>query len=179
MKFAFEWWVYEIKIWNRGTCRRILYVWHEDISSVQFNSIHKPGANGCNIVGQQIPNIVGCYMLRPYAHLVACSCVLLGVVVHSLKLVKFLATLKWIQQLPKLLCPFAPGYSLQELLSHATHLFRNPHMTIPNFCHFWLNSVTEYQSYPDLFRSALGNLSNWLRWGQQECQKSSSFRFAK
>ena len=31
-----------------------------------------------NIVGQQLDlNIVGCYMLRPFAHPVACCCVLL------------------------------------------------------------------------------------------------------
>ena len=71
-------------------------------------------------------------------------CVLLGVVVQSLKLVKFLAMWKWIQQLPTMLHPFAPGYSLfQELLSHATNLFRSLHMTIPIFCHFRLNLVTE------------------------------------
>ena len=33
-------------------------------------------------------------------------------------------------------------------------------MTIPNFCHFWLNLVTEYQPYPDLLCSALGSLRN-------------------
>ena len=32
------------------------------------------------------PNIVGCYMLRPFAHPVACCWVLLGVVAQSLKL---------------------------------------------------------------------------------------------
>ena len=31
------------------------------------------------------PNIVGCYMLRPFAHLVVCCCVLLGVAEQSLK----------------------------------------------------------------------------------------------
>ena len=36
-------------------------------------------------------NNVGCYMLRLYAHIVACCCMLLGVVVQSLKLVKLLA----------------------------------------------------------------------------------------
>ena len=32
-----------------------------------------------------IANIVGCYILRPFAHPVACCCVLLGVVAESLK----------------------------------------------------------------------------------------------
>ena len=35
-------------------------------------------------------NIVGCYMLRPFAHPVACCWVLLGVVAQSLKPVKLL-----------------------------------------------------------------------------------------
>ena len=34
------------------------------------------------------PNIVGCYMLHPFAHPVACCYVLLGVVAQSLKPVK-------------------------------------------------------------------------------------------
>ena len=44
------------------------------------------------------PNIVGCYMLRPFAHPVACCCVLLRAVAQSLKPVKPLS-----QQLPKFL----------------------------------------------------------------------------
>jgi len=83
-----------------------------------------------------------CWMLRVTSICTPC-CVLLGVVVQSLKLVKFLATWKWIQQLPTMLCPFVPGYSLHKFLSHATHLFRSPYLTISNFCLFWLNSVTE------------------------------------
>ena len=39
-------------------------------------------------------NIVGCYMLRPVAHPVACCWVLLGVVAQTLKPVKLLATCK-------------------------------------------------------------------------------------
>ena len=38
--------------------------------------------------------IVGCYMLPPFAHPVACCCVLLGVVAQSLKPVKLLAACK-------------------------------------------------------------------------------------
>ena len=37
------------------------------------------------------PNIVGCYMLRPFAHPAACCWVLLGVVAQSLKPVKRLS----------------------------------------------------------------------------------------
>ena len=88
-----------------------------------------------------------CWMLRVASVCTPC-CVLLGVVVQCLKLVKFLATWKRIQQLPTKLRPFALSYSLQELLSHATHLFRSPYVTIPNFCHFWLNPVTEHQPLP-------------------------------
>ena len=50
------------------------------------NSSLDPGANG--------RNIVGCYMLRLFAHRVACCCVLLRVVAQSLKPVKLLATCK-------------------------------------------------------------------------------------
>ena len=106
-------------------------------------------------------------------------CVLLGVVVQSLKLVKFLAMWKWIQQLPTMLRPFVPGYSLQEFLSHATHLFRSPCVTIPNFCHFWLNSVTEYRTLPRSLMLSIRELKQRWRRGQRERQKSSRFRFAK
>ena len=44
------------------------------------------------------PNIAGCYMLRPFAHPVACCWMLLGVVAPSLKPVKLFS-----QQLPKFL----------------------------------------------------------------------------
>ena len=39
-------------------------------------------------------NIVGCYMLRPFAHIVACCCLLLEVVAQSLKTIKRLAAAK-------------------------------------------------------------------------------------
>ena len=44
------------------------------------------------------PNIVGCYVLRPFTHPVACCCVLLRVVAQSLKPGKLLS-----QQLPTFL----------------------------------------------------------------------------
>ena len=44
------------------------------------------------------PNIVGCYLLRPFAHPVACCWMLLRVVAHSLKPVKLFS-----QQLPTFL----------------------------------------------------------------------------
>ena len=47
---------------------------------------------------QVTPNTVGCYMLRPLAHLVVCCCVLLRAVGQSLKPVKLLS-----QQLPTFL----------------------------------------------------------------------------
>ena len=47
--------------------------------------------------------IVGCFMLLPFAHPVAFGCVLLGIVAQSLKPVKLLATCKRTQQILKLL----------------------------------------------------------------------------
>ena len=56
-------------------------------------------ANGHNIVDQQLLTlIVGCYMLRPFAHPVACCLMLLRVVAQSLQLVKLFS-----QQLPTFL----------------------------------------------------------------------------
>ena len=56
-------------------------------------------ANGHNIVDQQLPTlIVGCYMLRPFAHPVARCWMLLRVVAQSLKPVKLFS-----QQLPTFL----------------------------------------------------------------------------
>ena len=49
------------------------------------------------------PNSVGCYMLRPFVHPVACCYILLRVVAQSLKPVKLLATYKRTQQLPTML----------------------------------------------------------------------------
>ena len=63
----------------------------------------KPPGNG--------RNIAGCYMVRPFAHPVSCCCMLLGVAAESLKPVKLLATCKWTQQLPTMLCAFARGLS--------------------------------------------------------------------
>ena len=61
-------------------------------------------------------------MLRPFAHLVACCCVLLGVVAQSLKPVKRLAPYKWTYQLPTLL-----GQQCWELLrSFVRSLTRSP-----------------------------------------------------
>ena len=77
---------------------------------VEFLSFLKPRAEGRNIVGckapckrtQQCwlttPNIVGCYMLRCFAHPVACCWMLLRVVAQSLKPVKLFS-----QQLPTFL----------------------------------------------------------------------------
>ena len=47
-----------------------------------------PRANKRSIVDQLTPNIVGCYMLRPFSHPLTCCCVLLVVVAQSLKPVK-------------------------------------------------------------------------------------------
>ena len=63
-------------------------------------------ANRRNLVDHWTPNIVGCYMLRPFAHPVACCWILLRVVAQSLKPVKLFAPFKRTQhcwQLPRLL----------------------------------------------------------------------------
>jgi len=63
----------------------------------------KPRANGCNIVGQQLPTLLDvtcCVRLHSLLHV---CCVLLGVVVQSLTPVKLLATCKRTQQLPTML----------------------------------------------------------------------------
>ena len=66
----------------------------------------KARANGRNIVRQQLPttpNIVGCFMLRSFAHPVACCYLLSGVVAQILKPGKLLATCKRTQQIPTML----------------------------------------------------------------------------
>ena len=50
------------------------------------------------------------------------------------------------------------------------HLFRSPQVTIPNFCHFWLNSVTEYQ--PRSLMISIRVRKQRLRRGQREHQKA-------
>ena len=56
-----------------------------------------------------VPNIVGCYTLRPFAHPVACCCVLLGVIAQSSKSVKLFS---W--QLPPFLFLFRDRRSLAQ-----------------------------------------------------------------
>ena len=51
-------------------------------------------ANRRNLVDHWTPNIVGCYMLRPFAHPVACCWILLRVVAQSLKPVKLFTPFK-------------------------------------------------------------------------------------
>ena len=51
-------------------------------------------ANRRNLVDHWTPNIVGCYMLRPFSHPVACCWILLRVVAQSLKPVKLFAPFK-------------------------------------------------------------------------------------
>ena len=62
------------------------------------------------------------FTLPLFAHPVACVCVLLGVVVQSLKQVKLIAAFKQTPQLPtllgqqcwELLCPFVPSFIFKE-----------------------------------------------------------------
>ena len=85
----------------------------------------KPRANGRNIIGQQIPTIVGCYMLCPFTHPVLCCFVLLGVVAQRwrLKPVKRLATYAC-KRTQQLLTLFAPGQQCWELLRPFACSFR-------------------------------------------------------
>ena len=63
--------------------------------SVLYSSVHVNGRK-----------VVGYYMLRPFAHSVACFCVSLAVVAQTLKPVKLLATRKRTHQLPTILIVF-------------------------------------------------------------------------
>ena len=78
-----------------------------------------PCANlGRNIVGKQPPTLLYvtcCVRLHTLLHVVACCCLLLGVVVQSLNPVKLLATCKQTQQVPTMLGvvgPFARSLTL-------------------------------------------------------------------
>ena len=72
----------------------------ELISSVNWDNLLIPVRDGRNVVGQQLPtlDVTCCVRLHTLLHVVACGCVLLGVVERSLKPVKLL-----IQQLLKFL----------------------------------------------------------------------------
>ena len=60
------------------------------------------------------PNVIGCYMLRPFAYPVACCCVLLGVVAQTgLKRVKHLTTRKRTQR-ARSIQPKFPEISVQN-----------------------------------------------------------------
>ena len=65
-----------------------------------INSVINLRANGRNVVGQQLPtlDVTCCVRLHTLLHVVACGCVMLGVVERSLKPVKLLS-----QQLLKFL----------------------------------------------------------------------------
>ena len=52
----------------------------ELISSVNWDNLLIPVRDGRNVVGQQLPTLIGCYMLCPFAHPVACCCMWLRVV---------------------------------------------------------------------------------------------------
>lgn len=91
----------------------------------------KPRANGGNIVGQQIPTIVGCNMLCPFTHPVLCCCVLLQVVAQSLKPVERLVRCKRTQQLLTLFV--GPGQQCWEFLRPFACIFRGAY--IENDCH--------------------------------------------
>ena len=61
---------------------------------------------GRNIVGKQLPTLLYvtcCVRLHTLLHVVACRCVLLGVVAQSVNPVKLLATCKQTQKVPAML----------------------------------------------------------------------------
>ena len=76
---------------NVGSCwPTILRLSARGFSFVDSKTL-KSRANGRNFFWPTAPDIVGCYMLRPFAYPVACCCVLLGAVGQSLKPDKRLA----------------------------------------------------------------------------------------
>ena len=83
-------------------------------------------ANGRKNCWPTTPNIVGCYMLRPFAHPVACCWMLLRVVAQSLKPVKLFS-----QQLPTLPTMLGP----RTLISHG--LQRLMGCILPRYQHCW------------------------------------------
>ena len=142
------------------------------------------------------PNIVRCYMLRPFAHPVACCWMLLSVVAQSLKPVKLFS-----QQLPTLPTMLGPRtlitHGLQRLMGcilpryqhcwellhpfahHCQHA-RN------NFQHCWRNNVgsccvctepnmrKEFNSHRFVFVHKHGRRD--VMW-KQEIRKLSNFNF--
>ena len=72
-------------------------------------------SKGAQLCLPTTPNIVGCYMMCPFAYPVACCCVFLGVGAQSLKPVKRLALYKQTQHCWELLSPFACSLILTGL----------------------------------------------------------------
>ena len=76
-------------------------------------------------------NIVGCYMLRPFAHTVACCCVLLGprtLITHGLQ--RLMGCI-----LPMMHCRSQHCWELLHPFAHHCQHARN------NFQHCWRNNV--------------------------------------
>ena len=71
---------------------------HQSSGETNFTANHKAPCKRTQHCRPTTPDIVGCYMLRAFAHPIACFCVLLRVVAQSLKLVKLFS-----QQLPTFL----------------------------------------------------------------------------
>ena len=72
-------------------------------------------SKGAQLCWPTTPNIVGCYMMCPFAYPVACCCVFLGVGAQSLKPVKRLALCNQTQHCWELLSPFACSLILTGL----------------------------------------------------------------
>ena len=126
----------------------------------------KPHANGSNIVG--------CYMLRPFARLVACCWMLLGVVVQSSKAVKL-----WSQQPPTFLL-FLDRRSVTQQCWNSIRLHSSSNIVGATHAHYtWLQSLMGW-ILPTMDRrsqhclESLHLFAHHCRHGRNSCQHSKT-----
>ena len=128
------------------------------------------------------PNIVRCYMLRPFAHPVACCWMLLRVVVQSLKLVKLFS-----QQLPTFLL-FCDRRSVAKQCWMRLHSSSNTVLlgvvasicTQPNYQYFKLGTTRSciYSKLQQYFKVLMLHIELLVIWyvvyflGQLECWRT-------
>ena len=121
----------------------------------QFNKTFKPHAIGRNFVGPTTSNFVGCYMLRPFAHPVACCWMLLRVVAQSLKPVKLFS-----QQLPTFLL-FSDRRSVAQQCW--IRLYSSFNIVGATYAHYtW--SPKSYGLYPSHDALQVPTLLVWFEW---------------
>ena len=92
---------------GRYMCKVLVVVWNLNLLLLRRSCCHR-----CKQTQHCWPatrNVAGCYMLCPFAHTVTCCCVLLGVVVQSLKPVKRMQTdtTCWLNNVWTLFCLLA------------------------------------------------------------------------